>query len=94
MKDEGKMAPIGILSADEEFALSMLREVLNQVRPNGHAVAMGLLEQAIANAGAQVECSVSGPHGKVFRIKSARFAIQSGANSKGTFDVIFIEDEP
>jgi hypothetical protein len=94
MSNEGKLAPIGILSADEEFALSMLREVLDQVRPNGRAVAMGLLEQAIADAGAQVEGGVPGPHGKIFRIKSARFAIQSGANSKGTFDVIFIEDEP
>jgi hypothetical protein len=94
MGDKGKLVSTGMLSTDEEFALSMLREVLDHIRPNGRAVAMGLLEQAISDAGAQVECGTRGSYRRIFRIKGARFAIQSGAKSEGTFDVIFIEDEP
>jgi hypothetical protein len=93
MSDESKLAPMGILSTDEEFTLSLLREVLDKVRPNGRVVAIGLLEQAIADAGAQAESCAPSQFGRIFRVKGARFAIQASANSQGTFEVAFIEDE-
>jgi hypothetical protein len=93
MSNEGSLAPIEILSTDEEFALSMLRDVLDHVRSNGSVVATGLLEQAIADAGGHADCWVAGNYGRIFRVKGARFAIQPGANSQGTIEVIFIEGE-
>ena len=93
MRPEEQSDPCDVLSEDEEFVLSLLRDILGEIRARGHAADLKSMEMAIVNAGAQIERVAPGLEFQVFRIRSARFHVQARASQKGAIELMFIKVE-
>ena len=93
MSQESPSRPRSVLSPDEEFVLSLIREVVMGMRARGQVAEIGRVELAIVNAGAQIERIAPGIDAKAYRIRSARFLVQASAGRKAGIELMFIEVE-
>jgi hypothetical protein len=93
MRLEDQSDSCEVLSEDEEFVLSLLREIMGELRARGHAADVKSMEMAIVNAGAQIERVAPGLEFQVFRIRSARFLVQARAGQNGAIELMFIKVE-
>ena len=91
MSLEIPQSPFGVLSPDEELALSFVREILGKICAEGQMVDITLLEGALAGAGTSIECGSPWINVKVFRMRDARFFVQSCSGQPETVELIFIE---
>jgi hypothetical protein len=91
MSESDQFVATGVLSADEELALSLIRDALSHVNASESASRVRVIEQAIFEAGGQIESEPDGPERR-YRIESARFAVQASGGEAGVVIVTFIED--
>jgi hypothetical protein len=88
---EQKDQPIrsNVLSADEESALSLVREIVVSIRAHGAAVDSGSVEQALTAAGASRTGDAAEPEFRVFSLRSARFSVLTNLHPSRGVEVNF-----
>jgi hypothetical protein len=64
-----------VLSADEESALCVLREIVGCIRAYGIVAGIEAVEQALINAGASRAGDVTGCRSRQFRLHGAQFSL-------------------
>jgi hypothetical protein len=83
-----------VLSLDEEYILSLVREIIEGIRFSGRVADIGGVERALADAGVQGESVASAGNVRMLRMRSAIFFVQSRTEHAGAIELNFIEVKP
>ena len=90
MKQEARPIRSDILSADEECALSLVREIVAGIRARSAAMDLGFVEQALENAGASKKTNEAvESEFRMFSFRSARFSVETGLHTGTGIEVNF-----
>jgi len=90
MHNQSEIGRGGTLTASEEEALSLLREIVAAIRRRGAAVDIGSLERALGAAGGSRVTQSGDGSPDTFTLKGAQFTARPSASAVGKIELFFM----
>lgn len=94
MESETRAYPDEVLNVDEERALSLLREVVAEIRAHGQPADLPRLEAAITGRGGWSAEGESSLDVRTFRLQGALFSVRAAIEPPGAVEVSFMSRSP
>ena len=80
---------LDLLSGDEESVISMLRQIIDEIRAHGMAPNVEAVERAVIEAGASSEGDARRGESRVMRFRSAHFSLTPRTESGARIEINF-----
>ena len=91
---ERQAGPDEVLTVAEENALSVVREVVDNLRARGLTLDFERVEPAMIAAGARLADGETQGEVRLFRLQGALFSLRVGVPPTGAVEINFLSDSP